>query len=250
MDEAIQRDLAALADGSLEPEARAALLRRVEDSPELADALAEQRAAVTAIRATRAEPAPDELRAKVAAMVAEDRRAGRPRRRVSFARPRVFAFGSAVAALAAAAVIVFGGASGPSVAEAAQLALSPARSPAPAERAGGRTLDASVDGVAYPYWEEAAGWKATGARSDALGGRNVHTVFYVNKAGTRIGYSIAAGSPLSATGGQTVERRGVRYRVLRSDGATIVTWLRGGHTCILAGRGVDRDALLNLASWS
>jgi hypothetical protein len=37
--------------------------------------------------------------------------------------------------------------------------------------------------------------------------------------------------------------------VLRSGAATIVTWLRDGHTCVLAARGVDASVLLRLATW-
>jgi hypothetical protein len=265
MDEATQRDLAALADGSLEPTARDALLRRAAQSPELAGALARQRAALTAIRAA-AQPAPDALRERIAAMVAgnevgaaatqpratagERRGRGDRRRRGSF-RPRAFALGSAVAVLAAAAVILFaGGAESPSVAEAAQLALAPARAPAPAARPAAGTLAASVDGVAYPYWADSTGWRATGSRSDAVHGRAIRTVFYANAKGQRIGYTIAAGSPLSAEGGTTVEQDGAAYRVIRSGGATIVTWLRDGHTCVLAARGVGANVLVGLAAWA
>jgi anti-sigma factor RsiW len=258
MDEATQRDLAALADGSLEPTARDALLRRAAESPELADALARQRHAVAAVRLAAAQPAPDALRARVAAMVAaagdahETDRAGAPaRHRRRLPRPRVFALGSTVAALAAAAVILFaGGPQSPSVAEAAQVALAPARSAAPAAHPATNTLDASVDGVAYPYWADTTGWRATGSRSDTLHGRPVRTVFYENAKGERIGYSIAAGSPLPAEGGSTIERGGVGYRTLRSGGAVIVTWLRDGHTCILAARDVDASVLLRLAAWA
>jgi hypothetical protein len=28
-----------------------------------------------------------------------------------------------------------------------------------------------------------------------------------------------------------------------------VTWLRGGHTCVLSGAGVDEDTLTKLAVW-
>jgi hypothetical protein len=28
-----------------------------------------------------------------------------------------------------------------------------------------------------------------------------------------------------------------------------VTWLRDGHSCVLAGKGVERSALLELAAW-
>ena len=255
MDEATRRDLAALADGSLEQDARDAVLRRADESPELSDALARQRTAVAAIRATEGETASDVLRERVAEMAGTggDRgaarvRAARPRRRLP--RPRAFVLGSAIAAVAAAAVVLFaGGSQAPGVAEAAQVALSSPRAPAPAKRPGGRTLDASVDGVAYPYWEDTTGWKATGSRSDAVGGRTVRTVFYTHR-GQRVGYAIAAGAPLSADGGTTIEKGGVRYRVLRTGGATVVTWLRDGHTCILAARGVDASVLVDLATWS
>jgi hypothetical protein len=281
MDESTQRALVALADGSLEPGAREALLRRAEESPELADTLSRQRAALTAIRATEAEVASDALQARVAAILAAaggavgapgDRAAGLagdraglagdrfPRtaagravgaRRARRPRPRVFAVGTGVAVLAAVAVVLFtGGAEGPSVAAAAQVALAPSRAAAPRESPGGRTLDASVDGVAYPSWEDTTGWRAVGSRRDTLHGRSIRTVFYANRGGKRIGYAIAAGSPLRSEGGTTVEKDGVSYRVLRSGGAVVVTWLRGGHSCILAARGVDADVLVDLATWS
>ena len=78
-------------------------------------------------------------------------------------------------------------------------------------------------------------------------GRTIHTVFYT-RAGQRIGYAIAADSPLSVDGGRTVTRNGVRMRVLHTGDATIVTWLRAGHTCILAARHIDPDVLLELAA--
>ena len=34
-----------------------------------------------------------------------------------------------------------------------------------------------------------------------------------------------------------------------SDGEPAVTWLRGGHTCVLTGSGVSEDELLELAAW-
>jgi hypothetical protein len=53
---------------------------------------------------------------------------------------------------------------------------------------------------------------------------------------------------LPVQGASTVERRGVRLRVIKSGGATIVTWLRSGHTCILAARGESAGALIALAT--
>ena len=51
----------------------------------------------------------------------------------------------------------------------------------------------AVGGVTFPSWERAFGWRATGARTDTVGGREVTTVFYANSRGQRIGYAIAAG---------------------------------------------------------
>jgi hypothetical protein len=250
MDEATQQALAQLADGTLAPDARGSLLRRIEASPELADALLDQHDALIAIRATEGEAAPDRLRAAVAAMAAEAETRDDGRRRTSprrfFARSRSLAIGTSAAALAAAAaVLLSAGASGPSVAEAAQVALAPPRSPAPAVKAGEKTLDAAVDGVAYPYWADAIGWRAVGSRADAVDGRAIRTVVYEDADGRRIGYAIAAGSPLSADGGTRMGD----FTVVRSGDTVIVTWLRDGHTCILAAKGVDARVLLKLAAW-
>jgi hypothetical protein len=68
-------ELAALADGSLAPERRAALDARVAGSAELADLLAEQLVAVALVRGAAAEvDAPETLRAHVATRRAERRR--------------------------------------------------------------------------------------------------------------------------------------------------------------------------------
>ena len=74
-------ELAALADGSLAPERRAALEARVAaDSPELADRLAEQQRAVALARSAAAEvEAPPALRARVEAQRAAAPRADAPR---------------------------------------------------------------------------------------------------------------------------------------------------------------------------
>ncbi len=233
-------ELAALADGTLAPERRAAVLARVESDPELAAALADQRAALAAIRATANEPASDALRAAVQAMA-------RPRA-VARRRPWRLAVAGATA-LAAAAVLLLGqGAPGPSVADAARVALAPAAAAAPGARPADGTLAASVDGVAYPYWEDSAGWRAVGARRDVLRGHVVRTVIYARGA-QRIGYSIAAGAPLTVAGGRIVERDNVPLRVLRSGDTTIVTWLRAGHTCVIAARNLDPEVLLRLAAW-
>ena len=90
-------ELAALADGSLEPERRAELEAQVAASPALADRLAEQERAVALLRGAADEvDAPAGLRARVAAQ-----------RSTRTARiPRRLALGGVAAALAAAAVAV------------------------------------------------------------------------------------------------------------------------------------------------
>jgi len=89
-------ELAALADGSLEPERSARLRERVEASPELADRLAEQERAVAMARSAAAGvEAPAALRARIDAQ-------RRPRRAWA---PRGFAFaGAAVAAVLVVAI--------------------------------------------------------------------------------------------------------------------------------------------------
>jgi hypothetical protein len=215
--------------------------------------------------------APESLHRRVREMAAADRGSmGSPigqqrrkpaRRRMGWAMPAgLRAPGLAVAgatALAATvgvvlAVTLSGGGGGRALTPqaAATLALGPATRPAPAESVSNRgELTASVDGVAFPYWEERFGWRGSGARSDALGGRAVTTVFYSNARGQRIGYAIVAGAAPATADGTVVRRWGVAYRLSSQDGASVIAWLRGGHLCVMAGRGVSPSTLLSLASW-
>jgi hypothetical protein len=249
----IEHELAALADGSLARERRAQANARARESRELRGALAEQLRAVELLGAVDVR-APASLRSQVEAMLTPAR-GGRRRAglRGGPAGVRLGLAGAAAAALTAAAVAIGlsgGGSPGLNVQQAAALTLSPATMGAPAENEAHRTqLQASVDGVAFPYWKERFGWRGSGARSDRVAGREVRTVFYSNAEGRRIGYAIASGEAPATRGGTVVRRWGVQYRVLSHDGATVVTWQRAGHLCVVGGRGVSASTLLGLASW-
>lgn len=206
-------------------------------------------------------PAPASLHRKIDAMIAE--RSGgaqkaRGRRQGTAARPfglapRLAAVG-AIAAAAIALAVAFGlsgSSSTLSVRDAAALTHRAATHPAPAENSRDkRELAATVDGVSFPYWGGHLGWRTSGSRSDQIDGRTVTTIFYENGHGKRIGYSIVAGAaPSQGSGGVVSRRDGTPYRLLTIDGSPVVTWERGGHLCVVSGRGVGGATLLRLASW-
>jgi hypothetical protein len=204
--------------------------------------------------------APDSLHRQVETLIAaRSPRAARRGRKHSPARsfgiaPRVAAGGAIAAALVAVAIAIGfsgGGSSTLSVQDASALTLRPATAGPPGESSTNRAqLTASVDGVAYPYWGERFGWRATGARTDRLDGRTIRTIFYASGHGRRIGYAIVAGgSPPQMSGGIVARRDGTPYRLLTQNGAPVVTWLRAGHLCVVSGHGVSGSTLLRLASW-
>ena len=113
-------------------------------------------------------------------------------------RLRLGALAATGAALGAALALALGGPGGAglSLGEAAAVTLRPATLPAPSENHHARAqLTASVDGIAFPYWEDRFGWRTTGAREDSVDGRHVRTVFYTDGKGRRVGYAIVAGQP-------------------------------------------------------
>jgi hypothetical protein len=137
----------------------------------------------------------------------------------------------------------------PTIVQAAGLTVTPATSPAPERNVSHPSLlDSTISGPAHPYWQETLGWAATGARTDFLGDRQVITVFY-EREGQRIGYAIVEGAQLPppvATTDKLVEGR--RLRTFVVGGRPVVTWLRGGRTCVLSGRDVDLKVLVELAA--
>ena len=190
--------------------------------------------------------APLALRERIEA----DRARARPKRR-GWALGGSFA-GVAAATVAAIVIATGGGTAGPSVAQAAELAqLGPAAAAPAVNAARPSLLKRSVDGVPYPSWQDAFPWRASGAREDKLDGRRAVTVFYDNPQHARIGYTIVAGDPLDEPSGPGRRQGSEHYVVLTRGERTIVTWRRGGHTCVLSGpASVPREKLLALASWS
>lgn len=240
-------ELAALADGTLPAERRAEVEARVAASPELQELLERQRSALRAVQALAAEDAPPGLRADVEARRrALGAKRGRRRRLV----PRLALAGAAaVAAAVVAAVVTSGGPGAPTVADAARLATQVPSGPvpAPAGSAKGR-LAIGVQGVAFPDFTDAYGWRALGARHGRVDGREATVVFY-GKDGRRLGYVIVAGAALPRPEqARTQTIRQVEYQTLRLAGRPAVTWRRGGRTCVLVGS-ATRAELLRLASW-
>ena len=263
--------LTRLADGTLHEGTAEQLRARAEASPELRARLAEQQRAVTLMRSVEVA-APEALRARLEGMLdaaaaaagAEDapaarterehgpRRRSRPDRRGRGSRWRHTLFLPAATAIAIVIVaLVFvlgGGASAPSIDQTAKLALSPATAPAPPrDAAHPQLLAAAVDGIPFPYYGDGNGWQATGSRTDVVHHRKVVTVYYRAQDGTRVGYSIVPGNSLSNAGGPSTVRRGVRYWFGHERSGRYVTWVRDGHTCVIAGRAVSNRALLRLA---
>jgi hypothetical protein len=265
----VERELAALADGSFPKERRDAALARLHGSPQLREELEAQRHALQLLAAAEVT-APAALHERIGTMAAAATQtpsssglagAWRRRMRSRLRLPRLgvaFVAATGLAGVVGIALTLSGtgreisrpGSRPLSAAAATTLALGPATLPPPGERAGNREeLAAAVGGVSFPYWEERFGWRSSGARTDTLGGRVVTTVFYSNAAGQRIGYAIVGGPAPAAGGGSVVRRWGVSYRLGSRDGANTIVWHRDGHLCVMAARGVSPRTLLSLASW-
>jgi len=111
-------------------------------------------------------------------------------------------------------------------------------------------LDAKVDHLVFPDWQEKFGWKAVGRRNDTLSGRPITTVFYRNSQGARLGYAVVSGHTLDGDPpGRQVTRGGKTYHVARAGQRTVVTWNQQGHTCaIVAPARVPRARVVDLAA--
>lgn len=242
-----EAELAAFADGRLEPRRWRLVEASVAASPAQQEAVARQRRAISLLRGAERR-APEELRSRI-------------RRGVLDPAPRRRRIAAAVAA--AAGLAVAGGLglaltlpgeieAGPTIVQAAELASRPATSPPPsADPQRPAALGPTVGGLAFPNWGPAFGWVATGLRRDRLGDRQVTTVFY-EKPGRRLAYSIVVGPPLPppvATTDEVLE--GIRVRSFLAADRAVLTFLREGRTCLLSEDrpDVDVDELFRLAGW-
>jgi anti-sigma factor RsiW len=237
-------DLARLVDGTLPADRRAELEVHLSESPEAASIVARQEAALDALRGTTDTGAPARLRARV------ERRGAAPQTRRRL--PALLGGGLASAAAAAFALffVALPGAGNLSVAGAAALGDKHWTEAAPGVVAGTpQLLNAKVDGVPFPNYGAKFSWKPVGARRDAPSGRRTRTVYY-QSGGRTVAYTIVSGGALhSPSGSRSTRVDGVEFSTFAKDGRTVVTWQRGGHTCVLSATGVRSSDLIALADW-
>jgi hypothetical protein len=240
-------DISALADGSLEASRREAVQARIDEEPRMRELFERERLAVETLTQARTQ---DRASAALRARIDADRaRASAPARRLRLGSAA--ALGVAVAALAAVLVLVLGqGAApgAPSVSQAAALALrGPALAAPSPDQSNPKTLAVSVGTVPFPNYASALDARASGERSDRLSQRRAVTVYYTYTKGSgQVAYTIVDGPPLAWPSGWRAARGFVALKV---GGRTVVTWRRGGHTCVLSARGVPLRQLLALAAW-
>jgi len=239
---ATERDLARVADGTIDPGRRELVERSVAASGQLQSRLREQRRAIDAVRAHTGERAPLALRLRRRALESTP---GRRRSRL-FGLVLTGGLGALVWSLAA----LGGGQAVLTVADAATVAARPAAVTVPEPPDDSATLPRlQAAGLPFPYWEDRFGWKATGVREDDVDGRLLTTVFYRSH-GRLIAYTIVPGDRLSGVpGAETIKRGGIVIRASNDNRRVIVTWLRRGHTCVLSGTDVPLGTLLELAAW-
>jgi anti-sigma factor RsiW len=226
-------ELAALADGSLPAERRAALERAVAASPRLQALLREQREALDAVRSLD-DRAPAHVRESIATTVATP--AARNRRR------RLAAGAGAIAAAVATVVLLALPGSEPAAPTLSEAAAIADRQPASRALSEGET----AWGIEFPELERFGGWSDAGSRIDRVGNRAARTVYYVN-GGRRIAYTILSIGPVRVPAGtRSWERHGKPWYAFRQRGRTVVAWERKGHMCVVSASGLNGRGLVRL----
>jgi anti-sigma factor RsiW len=239
--------LSALADGTLDPRERPEVEATIAGSPQLRALYERERRIVAALHHARAtDRAPQRLRAQVQA---------RARNRTGGARRRASYTGALAGALAVVALLVVlvlpGGTPGsPSISQAAALALrGPSQPPpAPDPSAPATRLLQRLQGVYFPNWARALGWRAVGERRDRLAQRPAATVYYRWR-GHEVAYTIVGAPALREPAGPAMHLAGYTLRTLTLRGLTVVTWRRAGHACVLSSGTVPASVLRRLAAW-
>jgi hypothetical protein len=199
------------------------------------------------LHSLRADRAPDHLRADI------ERLRAAPRRERAGWRMPAFGLATATGAVAAAAAVValtIGGTAVSPVLQAAALALRGpvAAAPAPDPGAPRMRLHREVQEIYFPNWAPQFGWRATGQRADSFDGRQAITVYYASGARS-IAYTILTSPPLRQPGGATTTFDSTKFRTLTQGLRLVVTWRRGGNTCVLSGQGVSARVMYQLAVW-
>jgi hypothetical protein len=250
LSEADEADLAALADGRLDAARREALEARLASDPVLEQAMARQRAGLTAIVSAReSTSAPMALRARVEQMQQE---ATAPRRRRRLRLPAAgrwlpVAGLTATAAVAAVVVLVLGG--GPTTQDMVAAALRPPVAAVSIDSDTPALLEQDVEGTQFPNYGPKLAATPDGTRTDEIDGRDTRTVFYM-KDGEQVAYTIVSGDALAwPEDARRTTRDGVELRTFQEDGRTVVTWRRDGRTCVMSAAGLDERTLIDLAVW-
>jgi hypothetical protein len=217
----------------------------MSDDPQVEQALAE-RGRVLIAAAVAETAAPLALRERIE----RDRERVRPS-----ARRRWLGLAAPFAAVAAAAVVAIaislGGTSAPGVLATVELAGKGPALPAPRhDPAHPALLQAKIEGLPFPDWNQRFQWRATGARRDTIEGRDATTVYY-DRVGTRLAYTILGGAAIEPPdGAKTVRVRGKDFHLMYRGGQRIVVWNRAGHTCVMsAPAAVPEARLIDLAAW-
>jgi anti-sigma factor RsiW len=240
-------ELSALADGTLDPARRDAVAAHVAASPHLRALYdREQRVLRSLQAARRRDRAPAALRERIEAT--RPSAATRARRRAGYGAALTGAL--AVIVLAFVLVLPAGTPGAPSLGQAAALgALAPsAPAPGPDPDAPLVQLGRSVGKVYFPNWATRLRWRAVGERTDHIDGRLAVTVFYEGR-GARVAYTIVAAPALKAPDVKRILLDGTAFQTLRLNSRTVVTWRRGGHTCVLSAATIPAAALRTLAAW-
>jgi hypothetical protein len=160
--------------------------------------------------------------------------------------PALVAVAASVVLAAVVAVATFSG-GGPGVEAVAGIGERPATKAAP--DSDGTLLGREFEGVTFPDWTREFGWMAIGGRSDTVEGRRAETVFYTHQ-GHTIAYTVVEGDQLEPPeGATTMVVDGVTLHRFRDGERDVLTFERGGRTCVLAGMVLHDDTLPDLAAW-